>query len=248
MYGPFFYTAGCTDALVRAEAILRSQGCQFVSEPDLCVTHLLLDVPSFREDGKLKCGSSPDALLSAFSPQVKIYGGLLAGKIPTEYRTVDLLDDPFYTAENARITAHCAVKLAMNQLPRTLYGCPVLIIGWGRIGKCLAELLRAMGAIVTVAARKLSDRAVLDALGYDTLATDSLGYSLVRFRLILNSAAELILPAEALSYAPAACLKIDLASRPGMEAPDVIWARGLPSKEAPESAAALIAKTILRLR
>ena len=243
MYGPIFYTAGCTDALVRAEAVLHSQGCQFASEPDLCVTHLLLDVPSFRDDGMLKSGISPDAL----SPQVKIYGGLLGGRL-SEYQTVDLLDDPFYTAENARITAHCAVRLAMKQLPRTLYGCPVLIVGWGRIGKCLAQLLHAMGAIVTVAARKAADRAMLDALGYDTLPTEDLGYSLARFRVIFNTAPELVLPKESMVYAPADCLKIDLASRPGMESPDVIWARGLPSKDAPESAAALIAKTVLRLR
>ena len=247
MYGPIFYRAGCSEALQRTENILRSQGCQFALEPELSVTHLLLDVPSFREDGMLKSGVSADALLPAFSPQVKIYGGLLGGRLP-EYQTVDLLNDPFYTAENARITAHCAVRLAMEKLPRVLYGCPVLIIGWGRIGKCLAELLRAMGALVTVAARKAADRAMLDALGYDTLSTEGLGYSLLRFRVIFNTAPELVLPAEAMHYASADCLKIDLASLPGMEAPDVIWARGLPSKDAPESSAALIAKTILRLR
>ena len=247
MYGPIFYRAGCSEALQRTENILRSQGCQFALEPEFSVTHLLLDVPSFREDGMLKSGVSADALLPAFSPQVKIYGGLLGGRLP-EYQTVDLLDDPFYTAENARITAHCAVRLAMEKLPRVLYGCPVLIIGWGRIGKCLAELLRAIGALVTVAARNPSDRAMLDALGYDTLPTEGLGYSLLRFRVIFNTAPELVLPAEAMSYASCDCLKIDLASQPGMEAPDVLWARGLPSKDAPESSAALIAKTILRLR
>lgn len=247
MYGPIFYRAGRSDALQRAEDILRSQGCQFASEPGLCVTHLLLDVPSFRDDGMLRSGDSPDALLPAFSPQVKIYGGLLGGRL-SEYQTVDLLDDPFYTAENARITAHCAVKLAMERLPRVLYGCPVLIVGWGRIGKCLGQLLQAMGAKVTVAARKATDRAMADTLGYDTLPTEGLGYSLVRFRVIFNTAPELVLPKESMIYAPADCLLIDLASRPGMESPDVIWARGLPSKDAPESAAALIAKTILRLR
>jgi len=32
-----------------------------------------------------------------------------------------------------------------------------------------------------------------------------------------------------------------------MEADDVIWARGLPGKEAPESSGELIARTVLRL-
>lgn len=248
MYGPIFYTAGRTDAMLRAEAILRKQGCQFASEPELSVTHLLLDVPSFSADGSLRCGGSLADILPSLSPQVKICGGLLEEHIPDGYQAIDLLTDPFYIAENARITAHCAVRLAMNQLPCVLYGCPVLIIGWGRIGKCLGELLRSMGARVTVAARKASDRAMLEALGYDSLSTEGLGYSLVRFRVIFNTAPELILSAEDMVHAPEDCLKIELASRPGMEAPDVIRAGGLPGKDAPESSAILIAKTLLRLQ
>jgi len=248
MYGPIFYTAGRTDALCRAEAILRKQGCQFASSPDLSVTHLLLDVPSFSADGSLRCGGLLNDILPSLSPQVKICGGLLQGHLPEGYQTIDLLDDPFYTAENARITAHCAVRLAMNRLPCILYGCPVLVVGWGRIGKCLASLLRSMGARVSVAARKVSDRAMLDALGYDPLDTAGLDYSLVRFRLIFNTVPEMILPAEAMAYASEDCLKIELASTPGLDPTDVIQARGLPGKDAPESSAVLIAQTLLRLR
>ena len=248
MYGPIFYTAGRTEALLRAEAILRKQGCRFASEPELSVTHLLLDVPSFAADGSLRCGGTLTDILPSLSPQVKICGGLLEGHIPEGYQAVDLLADPYYVAENARITAYCATRLAMDRLPCILYGCPVLIIGWGRIGKCLGKLLRDMGARVTVAARKASDRAMLEALGYDSLSTEGLGYSLVRFRVVFNTAPELILSAEDMVYAPEEQLKIELASRPGMEASDVIRAGGLPGKDAPESSGALIAQTLLRLK
>ena len=248
MYGPIFYTAGRTDALLRAEGILRKQGCQFASAPDLSVTHLLLDVPAFCADGSLRCGGNLSDILPLLSPQVTICGGNLREHIPCHYKTTDLLADPFYTAENARITAYCAVKLALDRLPCILYHCPVLIIGWGRIGKCLGALLKNMGSRVTVAARKASDRAMLEALGYDTLDTEGIGYSLTRFRVIFNTAPDLILPANILSYAADDCLKIDLASKQGMDGPDVIWARGLPGKDAPESSAALIAQTLLRLR
>ena len=248
MYGPIFYTAGHTDALIRAEAILRKQGCQFASAPDLSVTHLLLDVPSFSADGNLRCGGSLNDILPFLSPQVNICGGYLDGHVPDGYQTIDLLADPFYVAENARITAHCATALAMQKLPCILFGCPVLIIGWGRIGKCLGSLLKNMGARVTIAARKVSDRAMLEALGYDTLNTGGLAYSLARFRLVFNTAPELILPAQAMAYAPKDCIKIDLASMPGIDGSDVIQARGLPGKDAPESSATLIAQTLLRLR
>jgi dipicolinate synthase subunit A len=248
MYGPIFYTAGCTDALLRAKTVLLQQGCQFASQPDLTVTHLLLGVPSFEADGSLKGGGFLEDILPALSPQVKLYGGMPGDRIPVGYRFIDLLEDPFYVAENARITAHCAVKLAMEKLPCILHSCPVLIVGWGRIGKCLAKLLKELGAYVTVAARKDSDRAMLDALGYDTLDTRQLSGSLLRFRAIFNTAPEMVLPGETIETARKDCLKIDLASRPGIDAPDVIFARRLPSRYAPESSGALIAKTLLRLR
>ena len=43
------------------------------------------------------------------------------------------------------------------------------------------------------------------------------------------------------------CVKIDLASKPGIEDEDVIIARGLPGIHFPESSGKLIADTLLRL-
>jgi dipicolinate synthase subunit A len=137
--------------------------------------------------------------------------------------------------------------MVMEQLPITLQHCPVLVIGWGRIGKCLAKLLKAMGASVSVAARKEQDRAMLLALEYDALDTMTLGNSLARFRVILNTAPELVLTKEDTAQCAANCLKIELASLPGIDAPDVIRANGLPNKNAPQTSGELIARTILRL-
>ena len=60
--------------------------------------------------------------------------------------------------------------------------------------------------------------------------------------MIFNTVPALVLP-----DAPADALKIDLASKPGIGGTDVLWARGLPGKFAPESAGKLIAQTVLRL-
>ena len=58
----------------------------------------------------------------------------------------------------------------------------------------------------------------------------------------------MIFPKDKLKYCQEDCLKIDLASLPGMDGSDVIVARGLPNLEAPESSGHLIAKTVLRLK
>ena len=118
---------------------------------------------------------------------------------------------------------------------------PVLIIGWGRIGKCLANLLKAVGAEVTVAVRSPSDAAMLEALGYRHLLLPHCPAQ--GFRIIYNT-----VPAPVMAAADArpGTLLIDLASTRGIAGEPVLWARGLPNKMAPEASGALMAKIALR--
>ena len=218
--------------------ILKQQGCTLVSEPCEQVTHLLLPVPSFGSDGGIVGGGNLSTLLSLLPKSVTVIGGNLDRPELDYYTTIDLLQDENYLARNANITAHCALELALDQLPIILQGCEVLVIGWGRIGKCLGKLLQQLGAQVTVCARKESDRSMLSALGYGALKleqVDTTGY-----RVIFNTVPTMLLPT-----CPGNALKIDLASRLGLGSEDVIWARGLPGKDAPESSGQLIASTIL---
>ncbi len=242
-----FYTAGHTKAMDLAARQLAQRGCRFACQPDSSVTHLLLGVPSFEPDGSLKGGGRVEDVLPYLNNGITVVGGNLTYPVLEGYKKADLLIDPVYVAKNADITAHCAIKLAMQNLPVILKDCQILIIGWGRIGKCLASVLKRMGAVVTVAARKTSDRAMLLALGYETLDPATIGYELLRFRVIYNTVPFMVLDKERLKNCSRDCLKIDLASTPGMDAEDVIWARGLPNLDAPESSGSLIARTILGL-
>ena len=232
------YLSGYTPALAFAAKELTAQGLCPVSDP-ASATHLLLPVPTFDTDGTIRGGGRLERLLEQLPKDVLIMGGNLDRPELSDYRTFDLLKDPFYTAQNAHITACCALKLTMQKLPVILTGQPVLVIGWGRIGKCLAQLLRQLGAHVTVAARKEADRAALTSLGYraiDTKNIDPLPY-----RVIYNTTPTMVLP-----QCPGNALKIDLASRLGIGGLDVVWARGLPGRDAPESSGQLIARTVLR--
>lgn len=246
--GTLIYSAGHTKALDYARKTLEQYNCLFASAPSKKATHLLLDVPSFDKDGSLRGGGDIAPILAQLDSGITVIGGNLQHPALANYKTVDLLRDPFYIAENADITAHCAVTEAATRLPVTLKGCQVLVIGWGRIGKCLAGLLKGMGAVVSVAARKEADRAMLQTLGYDTEDAAKLDYSLVRYRVIFNTAPAPVIAKDALQYCNPDCLLIDLASEKGIDSPAVIWARGLPNKNAPESSGKLIARSILRLR
>ena len=235
-----FCLAGNTPALHYTKQTLKNLGYCVSDVPSPDITHLLLPVPSFEADGSIKGGGRLENILAQLPEDIIVLGGILELPILKAYRCTDLLQGELYTAQNANITAHCALRLAMNKLPTTLENLQMLVIGWGRIGKCLAKLLSSIGADVTVATRKESDRAILTALGYraiDTKNIDTLPY-----RVIFNTVPQTVCP-----ECPGDGLKIDLASKPGLGADDVIWARGLPGKDAPESSGRLIAETIHRL-
>jgi len=237
--GPIlFLTAGQTQALSHAQQALRQQGFSFTSAPTQSVTHLLLPVPSFDGDGTIKGGGELPALLAQLPKQVTVIGGNLSHPALAGYHTIDLLQDPHYLAINARITAHCALSIAAQRLPCTLDDIPVLVIGWGRIGKCLAQLLQGLGANVTVAARKATDRAALASLGFSAVSTTQMDPG--AHGLIFNTAPQMLL-----DHCQGNALKIDLASSPGIGGTDVLWARGLPNQYAPESSGKLIAEAII---
>ncbi len=232
----YIFCLGSRGPVLRsAGEALKARGYGVVEAPCAGVTHLLLPVPTPPE------WQLPEGL----SPDVTLVGGNLDRF--TGCRRMDLLKDEMYLARNAAITAYCALSLAMAELPVVLRGCRVLIIGWGRIAKCLAALCWALEADVTVAARKESDRAMACALGYRAENTKALDASLNDYRLIFNTAPETVLTEAQLEHCRPGCLKMDLASRPGLEGKHILWARGLPGKCAPESSGALIAKTVIRL-
>ena len=154
---------GTVLCIPRSEAVRHA--AQILSELGICVTrkcapdvtHVLLPVPSF---------SNGDEYLAHFLTElpddVIISGGNLHSPLLEHYRRVDFLQDPYYLAENAAITADCALEIIEKEIPET---CNVLVLGWGRIGKCLSQLLRCKGFEVTIAVRKSADLAMIRALG-----------------------------------------------------------------------------------
>lgn len=231
-----FYLGMPTPALLAAGEALKARGYPVVERPCPAVTHLLLPVPVAKN-------AQLQPILDQLPGDITVVGGYLPEL--HGFHKIDLLYNDAYLAENAAITAHCAIAEALPRMTVTLQDCPVLVIGWGRIGKCLAPLLKALGAKVTVAARKEVARAMAQALGYKATVLEKA--PLENYRLIFNTVPAPVLSEEQLGCCQPGCLKIDLASVLGMESEDVVWARGLPGKNTPESSGKLIARTVIRL-
>lgn len=72
--------------------------------------------------------------------------------------------------------------IAMNELPVTIDGASVLVVGYGRIGKLLAAKLKSLGANVTASARRDDDIAWIKASGINSARTGKLDETIARIR------------------------------------------------------------------
>ena len=199
--------------------------------------HLLLPVPSFS-------GGDDDLpqLLNKLPEDVTVSGGNLNSRYLAQYKAVDFLKDPDYLAENAAITARCALDMINKRIP--LPQRKVLLLGWGRIGKCLGFLLREKKAAVTIAARKDEDLAMIRALGFEAVPSHGIAEDLTMYDSIVNTIPAMVLPR--FDCHPG-CVLLELASQPGMKHEGIINGRGLPGRMAPEESGKLIAETFIRL-
>ena len=225
-----------SDAVRSAAQYLADAGLPLTYKPAPDISHVLLPVPSFGNgEGYLA------HLLTDLPADAIISGGFLDTPLLQGYQTIDFLKDPYYLAENAAITASCAIRM-LDRI--SLKGSRVLIVGWGRIGKCLCRLLDAEGADLSVAVRKYADRAMIRALGWRGISIEDARQELHHYDAILNTVPEMVLPDMDVK---ANAVILELASKSGMSGGHIINARGLPAKMAPEATGRLIAKTFVRL-
>ena len=189
--------------------------------------------------GQILCGGklSPDSSLAA------VRAGLTVQ---------DLLQRRDFTVGNAAITAEAAVHKLLGATPRCIAGSHVLITGWGRIASILAPKLRALGAYVSIAARKPGDRAMAASLGLGCCSFKALALLAEDLDFIVNTVPAPVIDQRILKRLKKQCVLLELASAPGGFDPEaaeaqgleVITASGLPGIYAPESAAELIRDSI----
>ena len=160
-------------------------------------------------------------------------------------RIVDLWADEALIRANARLTAEGAVSAMMCASERAIADARCLVVGWGRVGRALAELLVAIGARVTVASRSAASRNRAVERGAESVPTGSLRGHLRGHQMIFNTAPDMVLDAGLLEAVDRDAMIIDLASPLYGVDLNAAWARGLrawrepglPGRYCPRSAA-----------
>ena len=186
---------------------------------------------------------------------------LIAGNISTNIKekldenniqVTDILKREEFIVLNAIATAEGTIQIAMEETQRTIHGTKILVMGFGRVGKVLANMLKGIGAEVYCEARKNEDLAWIKAYGYNPVHLNDLNENLNKFDIVINTIPFQILDKERLDLLKEDVVIIDLASNPGgvdrrvarEKGIKVIWALSLPGKVAPLTSAEFIKEAL----
>lgn len=228
---------------------------------------VILPLPVTQDDERLHCPLTRHTVLltevfDALKPGQRVVGGKIGRHVRAladrhNIPITDYLQREELAVANAVPTAEGALAIAMAEVPYTIHGARCLILGYGRVAKALAKTLSAVGAIVTVAARKPQDLAWIDANGQIPLSISELtqGDTPLSYDIVFNTVPEQIVGADLLARLPDNVLLLDLASAPGgfdhewakEHGYHVIWALSLPGKTAPVTAGRIIGQTIRQM-
>lgn len=222
---------------------------------------ILLPLPVFSETGILNTpfGSEKikfENILNNAEKNAVIFGG----NIPEEMKKngfvfEDYLNRDDFQIKNAVPTAEGALAHAILNTGKTVDKSRCLVIGFGRIGKLLSLKLKALGADVTVSARKSGDLSMIAALGMIPYETEEISEIIGEQDVIFNTVPKLVIGEKELSGIKSSAFLADLASKPGgidfkaaeKKGIKAEWLLSLPGKTAPETAGEIIAETIIRI-
>ena len=277
--GCFVNLLGCGDKCLPPQECGALHICTTLQKATETVQAVILPLPATRDGVTVWCPRDPNcrvtldeiADLTYHNPDLILYGGKLPSEFldrikqahPTSHRVQDYYDSEVLQLRNAAVTAEAALMTAMQLTDSTVRDASVAVVGYGRIGKYLSRLLRALGADVTVAARREEVLFEAAAEGCHPLMLtpdtpmNGLAPLLRGHPIIYNTVPAHILDREFLLGLDRDTLLIDLASAPfGVSDSDVraasarnglryLRAPSLPGSYAPREAGRIIADCIL---
>ncbi len=216
---------------------------------------IILPFPSKRENLSFLASESSKAS-DYFNKGQLLIGGLIDDELKKDFDEagIDYIDyftyEP-YVIKNAYLTSQGVVRLLLENTKDYIAGKHALITGFGRIGKSLALMLKALGVKVYVAVR--SDSQAIDAasLGFDVLRISRLKGVLFYFDYIFNTVPFTLFDEKDISHLKDEALYFEIASKPfGAKEKDFestgkkfVNASALPGRFYPEA----VAKSVFEL-
>lgn len=224
----------------------------FLAEADTLI--LPIPVSKIPEQERLN-----DILNKDLTKHTLVLGGCFSGeqKKMLERRAIsylDFMEDSIVTDENAVATAEGVIAELVRQSPYNIKDAKVLVSGYGYCGKAVAMRLAALGARVTVLARRREVRKQAKSDGFYAVdfafgPEEAMGAAMLVNTVPAQVISELIireLPRDAyildIASAPGGC-DFECAKKHGIRA-DLLL--GIPGKYAPKESAYILDRAIER--
>ena len=195
-----------------------------------------------------------DVTVTRWPPEGKLCGGTVftCGPAYAPKGVHDLLQDEDYQRKIAWMTAEGAIAAVMGKTGCAINGAECLVVGWGRIGRALAERLAALGGRVTVLTRSREKWREIEECGAVPGFTEDAEYQIRAKRFVFSTPPAMVISEKVLQNAGKDAVIIDLASPPygvDVAAAEKIgikaWREpGIPGRYCPENAAMAIYESI----
>ena len=224
---------------------------------------VILPLPASRDRVSLNTPLFDDTVLlsdicTLATPDKFIFGGQLPKSFCEELTAKAVSFCDYFLLEelaiyNAVPTAEGVVNILIEKLPVTVHNMSCGICGYGKVGKAVADTLIALGADVTVFARR--EAALAEAFSRGAVAENfsRLSSQYHTFDALINTIPTKVIGETEMDLLNPDCVIIETASAPfGIDfqeakehALEVIKASSLPGKVAPKTAGEIIGLSIL---
>lgn len=178
---------------------------------------IILPFPSTKKN--LSVFAETEYFSDYFNRNQIVIGGMLYKELKAcleaeKISFVDYFSYEPYIMRNAFLTSQGALRLLLENSERQLAGKNVLITGFGRIGKSLANILRATGMRVSVAVRSEKQAVEAKSMGYDVFRLSSLNSIIFYFDFIFNTVAYRLFGCNDIKHIRDDAVYFELASSP----------------------------------
>ena len=244
-------------------------GCEICTNMDKAMSgadFVILPLPVTKDKVHLSSVSPKIELQEIVKLAQKNNSLLLGGVVPCELHrickelNVEITD--YYARESLQIknalpSAEGSLMIAMEHTDTTVQGMHALVCGYGRIGKILAQLLRKLGASVSIAARRDETLCEIGMSGFYPIKIDGSNNlsKAAECDVIFNTVPNVIFTERIIKNIKNSPLYIEIASSPGgidtSAARDagieIIYAPSLPGRYSPRSAGDYVLETITEI-
>lgn len=220
---------------------------------------IVLPIPATK-DGSLLDGEAKTPwkeIFPLFDSTQTVWGGAFTSEQNAFFKEravpcFDFLQNETFALYNAALTAQGALRLLLEHTRGYLPEQRILITGYGRVGKALSRVLRALGCDCFIAARSALQRQEAVLAGCKAHSPDDLSRVAFLFDIICNTVPARLFSLDTLRVLRPGCLFLELASAPFGTDPDDcvkvgvirIAGGGLPGRFTPDAAAGAMLRCI----